>query len=584
MSGKQRDDFSLNTKEILAKRVSFCCSNPMCGQITSGPHSDNDKFISIGIAAHIKAASPGGPRYDSKMTSRERKDISNGIWLCCSCSKLIDSDEKKYTVELLHQWKRLAEEKTAKKIESQISQEKNGYKGNGDNVDSDVVLDMLDKLIEQESRLKPYLQIIKYKIKETDYVGALDEISQIGFRSVELDEIRIWLNYVLRNYETIISSLNTTEKTTFFIDNIICKTYMMLGDYDKALEWILQINENDRSYDDNYLLLRCYIAKENRNEQRKILKKLEGYPENKAITYYEWGCFYMYSEKSIELFSEAIKHNREFLNAYLERGKVERYYGKWERAIADLEHYLEKSSDYKNVQVLMELAMAYYNNGEHENIYFTRWIDNMLIQNPDIVLFEGKSIGVCDIGFDYSNQMLLSKKGDYIHVIVNQVEVMKISYKSRAWSGIGLYPSPSNGFLLRCRNDMTEAEIKEKASLPALYRFFSSNDQYENVKNNLLSENVLHINHLSNEYEEYLIDDDDISVDIVKRLKSINAVVKIGNYIIDEWIPEANEGTQAFLTKLSQGTMYNEAVIMLVGPKQECQLTFNKEKIVVSFK
>ena len=40
------------------------------------------------------------------MSSPERSSDANGIWLCQSCSKLIDSDENRYTVELLHQWKK----------------------------------------------------------------------------------------------------------------------------------------------------------------------------------------------------------------------------------------------------------------------------------------------------------------------------------------------------------------------------------------------------------------------------------------------------------------------------------------------
>ena len=39
------------------------------------------------------------------MTEDERKSINNGIWLCQSCAKLIDSDENKYTVELIKEWK-----------------------------------------------------------------------------------------------------------------------------------------------------------------------------------------------------------------------------------------------------------------------------------------------------------------------------------------------------------------------------------------------------------------------------------------------------------------------------------------------
>lgn len=42
-----------------------------------------------------------GPRYDENMTAQERKFPENEIWLCQSCSKLIDSDVKRYNVDKL---------------------------------------------------------------------------------------------------------------------------------------------------------------------------------------------------------------------------------------------------------------------------------------------------------------------------------------------------------------------------------------------------------------------------------------------------------------------------------------------------
>lgn len=112
-----RDDFLAKTRRRLAERVNFTCSNPTCYKPTSGPSTNPDTSISIGVAAHIAAAASGGKRFDPAMSPAERKNIKNGIWLCQSCAKLIDSDEIKFTTELLHKWKRQAEGRIAELLE-----------------------------------------------------------------------------------------------------------------------------------------------------------------------------------------------------------------------------------------------------------------------------------------------------------------------------------------------------------------------------------------------------------------------------------------------------------------------------------
>ena len=111
-----RDEFSSGVKDALGKRVNLCCSNPNCGIPTSGPHSDPKKFVNIGVAAHITAASPGGPRFDASINQSQRASADNGIWLCQSCAKLIDNDASSFPVELLHAWKKQAEAKALQPV------------------------------------------------------------------------------------------------------------------------------------------------------------------------------------------------------------------------------------------------------------------------------------------------------------------------------------------------------------------------------------------------------------------------------------------------------------------------------------
>lgn len=111
-----RDEFLNTVKRTLAERVGYLCSNPNCRKSTSGPRSDPSKSVNIGVAAHITAAAPGGPRYDPNLSSEERRSHKNGIWLCQNCAKLVDNDPEKYTSELLYSWKSSAEARASQRV------------------------------------------------------------------------------------------------------------------------------------------------------------------------------------------------------------------------------------------------------------------------------------------------------------------------------------------------------------------------------------------------------------------------------------------------------------------------------------
>jgi len=104
-----RDDFPAPVKKQIASRTGYRCSNPDCRRPTSGPQTKATASINLGVAAHMTAAAPGGPRYSKSHSSNRRKAITNAIWLCQNCAKLIDSDEREYPATVLRKWKRQAE-------------------------------------------------------------------------------------------------------------------------------------------------------------------------------------------------------------------------------------------------------------------------------------------------------------------------------------------------------------------------------------------------------------------------------------------------------------------------------------------
>lgn len=103
-----RDEFRKTTIRQIAQRAGYRCSNPGCLRPTIGPDGGSDT-TNIGVAAHITAAAEGGPRFDPNLTGEERSATENGIWLCQTCSRLVDVDIPSHSVEQLREWKTLAE-------------------------------------------------------------------------------------------------------------------------------------------------------------------------------------------------------------------------------------------------------------------------------------------------------------------------------------------------------------------------------------------------------------------------------------------------------------------------------------------
>lgn len=106
----RRADFSEATRKIIAERAGYQCSVLNCGRLTVGPAPRQAQSVRTGMAAHIYAVSPDGPRGTGGLSAAERSEPENGIWCCYDHGKAIDTDNGNvYSVAQLKAWKRLHE-------------------------------------------------------------------------------------------------------------------------------------------------------------------------------------------------------------------------------------------------------------------------------------------------------------------------------------------------------------------------------------------------------------------------------------------------------------------------------------------
>jgi len=96
-----------------------CCAFPGCKRPLIEPLSQEV----VGQICHIKAASEGGPRFDSTQTSEERHDFANLVLMCRDHHVVIDRDTTTYPVSRLTTIKQEHESKSAEPDSNDVSEQ-----------------------------------------------------------------------------------------------------------------------------------------------------------------------------------------------------------------------------------------------------------------------------------------------------------------------------------------------------------------------------------------------------------------------------------------------------------------------------
>lgn len=448
------------------------------------------------------------------------------------------------------------------------------------------------------------LQVIKLLVERNQLPEFKNRIEMLYSQNSSYLELQLWSLLFLEEFKEIerLCSEHPTNGNSFLL--ILALAYLANKKYVEALSILEGQQEKAMRFEETIVAGICYaMLGDKKNAQARFDDCVELQPHS-ALPCLMQASLHPYSKTALNLVERSILLEPECAEAYLQKGELCRYFGENTCAVSAYERYMELSKEYGSLFVLQELAFASYNatGAAHEKypMYFTRWYSELISQGK-IVKKDGEelTIGFLDLGYKSTNFAVLNldKYGAAIFQI-NEFDCIEIPTNRSFLSAIGLSCPPSNLFLIASNylnlqpiNEtyinlsfeerlglLSEADlerIKEEAAIPTLFRITESNEDYQYLKKSLLAQNVLHINH----DWEYLVNERDIDVSLQISMHALNAKVRIGNYIMDIFVPKAGPGLHSFLRKISEGPAFEEAAIQLKGPSEFTQITFQAKWI-----
>lgn len=118
-----RDRVPAAQEKVVISRSGNRCAYPGCGlDLTIDPLAEGDRPKATGKVAHIAAASPGGPRFDPKMTAAERGSAENLIYLCGPHHDAVDTQLQYHTREFLLEAKHVHEAAVERAVRSALGE------------------------------------------------------------------------------------------------------------------------------------------------------------------------------------------------------------------------------------------------------------------------------------------------------------------------------------------------------------------------------------------------------------------------------------------------------------------------------
>lgn len=457
---------------------------------------------------------------------------------------------------------------------------KNNLHNNSYWAKDEIILLALQKYINEKERLATELTLLKVRIENKDYIEAEKLINNYSEYMPDFEFYKLWIMYKLNKFQLLQEYCDTLIKNdkSIYYSNYFKSLYLMEeNNYSEAISVANIAQSIINSFEINLVLAKLNYFIGDKTNSRKYYKHcLEKQPDNCEVLV---GISVLLSyDKGLEYIDRSITLNPDFYLAYLEKGKILRLRGKYEKASECFYKYLEFEKDSR--ELYRELSLCLINlKDEYKFEYLNKWLGDFLYEDLFYTMADNEVVLITDITIDQTNIITCTKSGKDFKISSQDFEFLLIK-NDKSIITIGCMVDS----FLKMTKDLFEESGSKAVNgyeyIPAIMKLYPDKSYFSKMINSfsfeqncMLNKQYQFIEESTNEewdFKEYICKDGVLEVTILEFHKDVKVDIRLGDGIITGDFNRAGKGYFNFLSKIESPSEFSEfALVLECGESRE---------------
>jgi len=435
----------------------------------------------------------------------------------------------------------------------------------------DVILQALKKYSKDKEKFVTEIDLLILYIKNKDYINVEKKISEYYKYMPDFELYKLWVmhkmdeNKQLLEFCNYLIGMNKSLQYAYYFKSLsLMKEY----NYNESLLYANKAYSINNTFEINLILAKLYYL------IGDTLKSREHYEECLKIDFRSSEALVGISallpvNKACEFLERSIRYNPDYYPAYLEKGKILRYSGKYKNAVEYFNEYL--TFDKNSKELYKELSLCLINLRKQSYAeYMVKWLEEFLYKDLFDQMVEGEIVLITDITMDQTNIITFTKSGDDFRIISPISEFILVK-DDRSFITIGCI---IDSFLKMSKELLMESDVEFENGyeyVPSIMNFYQSEKQFRKMLNSFSLENnsVLNKNYSFIEgdeewdFKEYICNLQQLEVNVLEFNEDVKVAIQLGEGLITGEFSRSGKGYFNFCSKIENPTDFSEFILVL---------------------